>query len=163
MSVRARALTEDEIPVVLGAFEGTYAVRNCGMFLLGILIGVRVSELIALTVGDVYQNGQPVPHVRLINKKGTSRTISVDTDAREVIEELIAWHRSKFGRVHPDSSLFPSQKRGGEMASLNREAVAKIFKTAFNAAGLVGNLTTETKRNLSAHTRVETAGDPLYV
>lgn len=61
--VEARPLTVDEIYAVENAFEGTYADRNRLMFMFGVFTGPRVSELIAFTVGDVWQNGQPVTHV----------------------------------------------------------------------------------------------------
>ena len=53
-----RPLTNEEIRKVRDAFEGTFAQRNRGLFMLGVSIGGRVSELLALTVGDVWQNNQ---------------------------------------------------------------------------------------------------------
>ena len=61
--------------------KGTFAQRNRGLFMLGVSIGGRVSELLALTVGDVWQNNQAVTDFqfdRAIVKGGeTSRTIPV--------------------------------------------------------------------------------------
>ena len=148
--VEARPLTEDEIYAVENAFKGAYAERDRLMFMLGVLTGTRVSALIAFTVGDVWQNGQPVTHVQII-KDSETRTIPVNADLREVIEALIAWHRSHFGSVHPDTPLFPSQKHGGGVAPLQRQAVHKLFKAAFKAAGLAGNVTTESLRKTFAH------------
>ena len=50
-----RPLTNAEIRKVRDAFSGTYAQRNRGLFMLGVSIGGRVSELLALTAGDVWQ------------------------------------------------------------------------------------------------------------
>ena len=55
-----RPLTNAEIRKVRDVFEGKFAERNRGLFMLGVSIGGRVSELLALTVGDVWQNEQPV-------------------------------------------------------------------------------------------------------
>ena len=42
--------------VSLARFEA----RNRGLFMLGVSTGGRISELLSLTVGDVYQNQKPV-------------------------------------------------------------------------------------------------------
>ena len=55
-----RPLDNDEIRQVTAAFTGTFAVRNRGLFLLGVSTGGRISELLSLQIGDVYQNGKPV-------------------------------------------------------------------------------------------------------
>ena len=55
-----RPLDSDEIRRVSACFTGTYAVRNRGLFLLGVSTGGRISELLSLRIGDVYQNGRAV-------------------------------------------------------------------------------------------------------
>ena len=55
-----RPLDNDEIRRVSPAFTGTFAVRNRGLFMLGVSTGGRISELLSLRVGDVYQNNKPV-------------------------------------------------------------------------------------------------------
>ena len=100
-----RPLTNEEIRKVRDAFEGTFAQRNRGFFMLGVSIGGRVSELLALKIGDIWQNEQPVTDFQFdktIVKGGeTSRTIPVNSDGRKAIEEIIDWHRSHFGFVFP--------------------------------------------------------------
>ena len=55
-----RPLDNAEILKVSEAFSGTFAVRNRSLFMLGVSVGGRISELLALKVGDVWQNGKPV-------------------------------------------------------------------------------------------------------
>ena len=55
-----RPLDNDEIRRVSGCFTGTFATRNRGLFMLGVSTGGRISELLSLTIGDVYQNRKPV-------------------------------------------------------------------------------------------------------
>lgn len=50
-----RALTADEVVRVSQAFHGTYAERDRALFILGIKTGFRISELLSLGVGDVWQ------------------------------------------------------------------------------------------------------------
>ena len=51
-----RPLDNDEIRLVSACFSGTYEVRNRGLFMLGVSTGGRISELLSLEIGDVYQN-----------------------------------------------------------------------------------------------------------
>ena len=55
-----RPLDNDEIRRFSAAFTGTYEARNRGLFMLGVSTGGRISELLSLRVGDVYQNNKPV-------------------------------------------------------------------------------------------------------
>ena len=56
-----RPLDNDEIRLVSACFTGNpYEVRNRGLFMLGVSTGGRISELLSLTIGDVYQNGSAV-------------------------------------------------------------------------------------------------------
>ena len=159
-----RPLTNEEIRKVRDAFEGTFAQRNRGLFMLGVSIGGRVSELLALTVGDVYQNDQPVTDFqfdRSIVKGGeTSRTIPVNTDGRAAIEEIIAWHRAHFGGIHPDVPLFPSRKGN---TPVQRQAIHKILNDVFVAAGLNGKLATHTLRKTFAQRLYQKCGDIFLV
>ena len=159
-----RPLTNEEIRKVRDAFEGTFAQRNRGLFMLGVSIGGRVSELLALTVGDVWQNNQPVTDFqfdRAIVKGGeTSRTIPVNSDGRKAIEEIIDWHRAYFGGMHPDNPLFPSRK-GNE--AVKRQAIHKVLEAAFVKAGLNGKLATHTLRKSFAQRLYQKCSDIYLV
>ena len=163
-----RPLTNAEIRKVYDVFEGTYAQRDRGLFLLGVSIGGRISELLALTVGDVWQNGQPVSDFQFdkeIVKGGeTSRTVPVNSDGRKAITELMAWHQHRSGlfenAVPPETPLFPSQKGGGAM---KRQALHKILKAVFQKAGLNGKLATHTLRKTFAQRLYQKCNDIFMV
>ena len=55
-----RPLDNDEIRLVSQCFDGTFEVRNRGLFMLGVSTGGRISEPLSLRIGDVYQNGKAV-------------------------------------------------------------------------------------------------------
>ena len=55
-----RPLDNNEIRLVSACFGGTFEVRNRGLFLLGVSTGGRISELLSLTIRDVWQNGRAV-------------------------------------------------------------------------------------------------------
>lgn len=89
----ARPLSHDDIRKVADAFDGTFAVRNRNLFLLGVSVGGRISELLALTIGDVWQNGKPVADLlfrRGIVKGGeVSRTVPVNAHGSSKVTAAI--------------------------------------------------------------------------
>ena len=157
-----RPLDNAEIRKVSDAFDGTYAVRHRSLFMLGVSVGGRISELLALKVGDVWQNGKPVKDLlfdRNIVKGGeVSRAVPVNADGREAIEALIAWHTELFGSIDADRPLFPSRKGQGSKA-MTRISAHRALKPAFEAAGLNGKLGTHSLRKSYAQRLYEQTND----
>lgn len=146
-----RPLNNAEIRSVRDAFDGTFTVRNRSLFMLGVSVGGRVSELLALKVEDVWQNNSPVKDFQFdkaIVKGGEmSRTIPVNKDGMRAISDIIRWHNDRYGGIDPSRPLFPSRKSaGGKIKAANRQVVHKILKDAFIKAGLNGKLATHTMR-----------------
>ena len=75
-----RPLTDAEVAIVAQSFGGTYATRDRALFVLGIKTGFRISELLSLTIGDVYQHGQVVARVTVkrahMKRKVEGRTLA---------------------------------------------------------------------------------------
>ena len=73
-----RLLDYDEIRRVSGCFNGTYEIRNRALFMLGVSTGGRISELLSLRVGDVFQNKKPVSDLlytkRIVKAGSTSNS-----------------------------------------------------------------------------------------
>lgn len=97
-----RPLDNYEIRRISTCFTSTYEVRNRGLFMLGVSTGRRISELLSLTIGDVYQNGSAVSDLlfeKSVVKAGeVSRAVPVNADGRSAIQTLIHWHREKYQR-----------------------------------------------------------------
>ena len=55
-----RPFNNNGIWLISACFDGTFEDRHRGLFMLGISTGGRISELLSLQIGDVYQNGKPV-------------------------------------------------------------------------------------------------------
>ena len=110
-----RPLDNNEIRRVSACFTGTFEVRNRGLFMLGVSTGGRISELLSLTIGDVYQNRNPVTDLlfdRSIVKGGeVSRAVPVNTDGMRAIDELVRWHREQYGNRESEPSPIPIAKR----------------------------------------------------
>lgn len=157
-----RPLDNAEIRKVSAAFDGTFAVRNRNLFMLGVSVGGRISELLALTVGDVWQNNKPVSDLlfdRNIVKGGeVSRAVPVNVDGRQAIEDLIAWQAELYGSVDANRPLFPSRKGQGWKA-MRRQMAHDALKLAFEAAGLNGKLGTHSLRKSYAQRLYEQTND----
>lgn len=142
-----RPLSREEIIAVSQHFDGEFEVRNRSLFMLGVSLGGRISELLALKIGDVYQNGQAVSDLLfqkdIVKGKETARMIPVNEDGRQAISDLISWHKERYGDLDPLRPLFPSRKFGN---ALSRSQAHRILEEAFQAAGLNGKLATHSMR-----------------
>ena len=161
-----RPLDNNEIRRVSTAFTGTFATRNRGLFMLGVSTGGRISELLSLTIGDVYQNRKAVTDLlfdKSIVKGGeVSRAVPVNRDGRRAIEDLIGWHREKYGKLDVKRPLFPSRNKSGSVA-MNRQTAHEMLKKAFQDAGLNGKLATHSLRKSFAQRVYEESGDIYLV
>ena len=161
-----RPLDNNEIWLVSACFDGTFEVRNRGLFMLGVSTGGRISELLSLQIGDVYQNGRAVSDLRFgksIVKGGeVSRAVPVNVDGRHAIEDLVNWHRDRYGDVDPNRPLFPS-RQGKRLQPMTRRAAHNVLKAAFEAAGLNGHLATHSLRKSFAQRLYNRTGDIFMV
>lgn len=142
----ARALTNEEIADIKNSFWGKYEVRDRSLFLIGLYTGTRISELISLNVGDIYQHGKIVKTLELrkaITKGKKTRQIPLNLEARETIEDFIEWKRDYGESLGMTAPLFVSRKKGGR---LTRIQAHRILKKAYNENELTGKVTTHSMR-----------------
>ena len=155
-----------KIRLVSACFTGTFEVRNRGLFMLGVSTGGRISELLSLTIGDVYQNGTAVTDLlydKSIVKGGeVSRAVPVNTDGMRAIDDLIRWHRETYGTAQKKHPLFPSRNGQGKQR-MTRRAAHNVLKSAFMTAGLNGHLATHSLRKSFAQRLYEQTGDVFTV
>ena len=161
-----RPLDNDEIRRVSGCFTGTFQIRNSGLFMIGVSTGGRISELLSLQIGDVYQNGKPVTDLlfdKSIVKGGeVSRAVPVNRDGRRAIEDLIAWHGERYPDTEKNRPLFPSRNGQGQQP-MSRRTAHDVLKIAFEAAGLNGHLATHSLRKSFAQRLYDRTGDIFAV
>ena len=161
-----RPLDNDEIRRVSGCFTGTFEIRNRGLFMIGVSTGGRISELLSLRVGDVYQNRKPVSDLlysKSIVKGGeVSRSVPVNADGRKAIDEIVNWHRRHYGSIASTRPLFPSRHKSGTVP-LHRQTAHAILKNAFMEAGLNGKLATHSLRKSFAQRLYDKTGDIYLV
>ena len=117
--------------------------------MLGVSTGGRISELLSLQIGDVYQNGRAVTDLlfdKSVVKRGkVSRAVPVNHDGRRAIDDLIAWRTERYANSDSSRPLFPSRNGQGQQR-MSRRTAHDVLKNAFIAAGLNGHLATHSLR-----------------
>ena len=161
-----RPLDNNEIRLVSQCFDGTFETRNRGLFMLGVSTGGRISELLSLQIGDVWQNRAAVTDLlydKSIVKGGeVSRAVPVNKDGRLGIENLIAWHWERYNTTHKSRPLFPSRNGQGTQR-MSRRTAHNVLKQAFEAAGLNGHLATHSLRKSFAQRLYDHTSDIFAV
>ncbi|HXH09542.1 MAG TPA: tyrosine-type recombinase/integrase [Alphaproteobacteria bacterium] len=160
--IGCRPLADEEISAVLAQFGGRTALRDRALFVLGIRTGYRISELLSLTVGDVWQHGRVVDRVSVARRhmkgKTQGRTVLLHPEAKDAIASWLAEQRAR-GVVDPKTPLFTS--RQGSDRAMTRVRAHQILTAAFDAAGLTGKLATHSMRKTFAHRMYERLGRDL--
>jgi integrase len=163
-----RPLTDAEVIVVLKSFGGRYAWRDRALFLLGVKSGFRVSELLSLRWGDVWQHGQPVDRVtvprRHMKQRLEGRTVLLHPEAKAA---LAGWLHAcaGAGALPADTYVFRSRKGGNR--PISRRHALRVVKDAYEANGLTGHVATHSMRKTFANkvyqhlTRRRAAGEAI--
>ena len=161
-----RPLDNSEIVLVSACFDGTFEVRNRGLFMLGVSTGGRISELLSLQISDVYQNRAAVTDLlfdKSIVKGGeVSRAVPVNRDGRQAIENLVSWHNEQYGKLDVTRPLFPSRNGQGSKR-MSRRTAHNVLKVVFIAAGLNGHLATHSMRKSFAQRLYDRTSDIFAV
>lgn len=136
--------------------------RDRALFAMGVSCGLRISELLSLTLGDVYQNGRLPDRLAIarknMKKKMEGRQVLFHPEAKalamEWAKELIAK-----GYTDPSGPFFRNQMKTAK--AISRVAAWKIFTTAYSALGLTGKLGTHAMRKTLAKRVYEGSGKDL--
>jgi site-specific recombinase XerD len=114
------------------------APRDALLLTIGFGTGLRISEMLGLRVGDVWQNGAPVRVLRVTRKrlKGgrgksaravKSRAIPLNAHVRAAVVEYFKNNPD----MDKDAPLFPSREGG----AITRRQATRIIRRIFLAAG----------------------------
>ncbi len=130
----------------------TQNTRDYTLFVLGINSGLRISDLLSLTVKDVITNeGKLKDRISLTEQKtGKIKDFPLSKSALEALKE----HLDSLKDCCPSSYLFPSRQGNSH---LSRVQAWRIINQAAKVAGLA---TTEV--NIGTHTMRKTFGYHAY-
>lgn len=143
-----RPLTQEEVLRCSDAFQGRYHVRDRCLFVLGVLAGFRIKEMLSLRVKDVVANKQIRNTVevkrRFMKGKHESRTVYLAPAAREAIYaqvQALVW-------ASPKTYLFKAQ--GDKNKPISYERARMILIEAMARVGITENIGTHTLRKTFA-------------
>ena len=150
-----RPLTDDELKsvkthfdMVIGdgvADQSNLQTRNKTLFFFGLYTGLRISESLSFTIGDLIQRGEAVENVylRRANAKGKKqgRNCPLNEECRRILKHYFDYY--KLSRHSPDTYFWFSKKS----ERLQKCQAWTLYKNIFEACGLDGKFATHTTRN----------------
>ena len=128
-------------------------LRDLVLISCGISFALRVSDLLALTVGDV-MNGQGLRESFVVRQRKTGQAVRVDitNSCRETLLLYLGERPARGGHPaadNPDAPLFPSRRHNadGSLRPITRQQLARIIRDACHEVGLTdGNYSTHSLR-----------------
>lgn len=137
----ARPFTESEFSTLAAHFVATGQIRNLALLKVGCGTGYRITELLALRVGDVWDGrdvGREITIARRNLKGGRGayhRSVrSRRTPLSEPVREALRLHLERIGTADSARALFSTaQAQGGAM---DRSSVFRLLQEACLASGV---------------------------
>jgi integrase len=119
--------------------------RDYMLFVVGINIGLRASDLLSLKVKDVFKNGKIVDKVTINEEKTDKKR---EFDINKCAKDAIMLYLDTLNHMDVDTYLFKSRK-GNE--ALTVESAHKIIKTTLKEINIKGNYGTHSLRKTFAY------------
>ena len=111
---------------------GPKAIRDAAILETLLGTGLRVSELCALVLGDLFLEAGSTHVLVRRGKGGKTRLVAISDRLAAYLHEFVAWKSTAGDPVEPSSPLFLSERRG----ALTRSAVHRVWKAALERSGL---------------------------
>jgi integrase len=131
---------ERKIEAIKKVLKGRSLRDHC-LFVLGINSGLRISDLLNLTVADVLdEKGKPKDRITLREQKtGKAKDFPIGTTTVRALKEYLDSQSDLYGT----QALFPSRKGGGP---ITRQHAYRIINEAARAVGVTDEIGTHTLR-----------------
>jgi integrase len=117
-------------------------LRDYCMFVLGINCGLRIGDLLSLTVSDVLDEKGKVKGRIVVREQKTSKAknFPIGDTSKKALNEYLKTRKD----LAPDQALFPSRKGGGR--AISRVQAYRILNKAARAVGIQDEIGTHTLR-----------------
>lgn len=148
----------------LKKFKGYYQnekpnIRNYVIIQLGINTALRISDLLQLRWGDVYDFKSEAYKTHIVikeQKTGKNNRILLNTNAKRVLQT----YRETFQGVKKDMYLFPGRKRN---RPLSRFQAFRVVKSAALALHLDGNIGCHSLRKTFGYHAWKSGAQPVLL
>lgn len=164
MHTGARPLSPVETNTLLAAFDGNYEIRNRAIVQLGLHTGLRLSSILNLRVGDVFDGRRFYTriHVARRNLKGRKAGLNMPFHpvARFAVGRWFVVMRRMGMPLSASTPLFQSREGGN---SLSRRRAQEIIQEAAGRAGLVGVSTHSWRKTFASRLYEQTGHNLLLV
>ncbi len=122
--------------------------RDYCLFVVGINSGLRISDLLALSIGDVV-NGKKIKDRIEIREQKTNKTkdFPLGEVSKKAIREYLIDRFERLDQARPDEPLFMSKKGG----PIQRGQAWKVLNQATDAIGMKERIGTHTLRKTFAY------------
>jgi site-specific recombinase XerD len=159
-----RDYSDQDIDLVRESFSGRYALRDRCYFEMALQMGLRVSEMLSIAIGQVYQYGKVAEEVSIERKhmkggkagKASGRTIPLFPETHPHIlawlQRLAAMLKVELNDLEPSTPLFCSRVRNkdGSRRAIARETAWRIIKGIARDNEFSGKLGTHSTRKTLA-------------
>jgi site-specific recombinase XerD len=160
-----RDYTDEKLEIVRKSFGGRYALRDRCYFETALQTGLRVSEMLSIRVGQVYQYGKVVDEISIDRKhmkggkagKASGRTIPLFPETQP---HILAWLQRLASMLHvqdpkdipADTPLFMSRVKNpeGSRRAIARETAWRNIKAIARENELSGKVGTQSTRKTLA-------------
>jgi integrase len=147
-----RPLSDEEVLLMARSFGGVYANRDRALFLLGVKSGFRISELLSLHVGDVWQYGRVVDRVtvqrRHMKNQREGRTVILHPEAKAA---LATWLRTMRQDPGSTAQTFVFRSRKGVNRPISTVQAWRILHEVVTTNELTGKVGTHAMRKTFAN------------
>jgi site-specific recombinase XerD len=121
--------------------------RDLAVLALGLCAGLRLSELLGLTIGSL--SGRPGERrVEVAGKGGRPRTVPIEPELDAVVDRYLDSRRHRFGRAQPTSPLLVDRKGG----PLRRGGLQYLVESCFRRAGVADRVPRGAQLHALRHT-----------
>ena len=169
-----RDYSDEELELVRKSFGGRYALRDRCYFEMALQMGLRVSEMLSIRVGQVYQYGRVVDEVSIARQhmkggkagKASGRTLPIFEPTKP---HILAWLQrlaallkvADVKALDPALPLFMSRVRNpdGSRRAIARETAWRIIKAIARDNELPGAVGTHSTRKTLARKAMQWSND----
>lgn len=160
-----RPFSDEEFRRLLEAMEGKFAVRDRALAALLQFTGFRISEVLSLSIGDVWKHDRVTDFVSVrrknMKKKTVGRTVVLVAPAKRYLEAWIRVIQAEGLSPSPEAALFQSRK--GRRQAITYRQAQRIVEVACEKAEISGPIGTHSFRKAFASKVWEASGHDLLV